>query len=71
MCGTALSRATRKTLNITILQYFHFANELYWRTTQYWNLNWCLNFNIFFTKGKVTIAYLYTSIIVNRNHFLI
>jgi hypothetical protein len=34
MCGTALSRATRKTLKITILQYFHFANELFWRTTE-------------------------------------
>jgi hypothetical protein len=36
MCGTALSRATRKTLNINILQYFHFANELFWRTTEGW-----------------------------------
>jgi hypothetical protein len=34
MCGTALSRATRKTLTINILQYFHFANELFWRTTE-------------------------------------
>jgi hypothetical protein len=34
MCGTALSRATRKTLKLTILQYFHFANELFGWTTQ-------------------------------------
>jgi hypothetical protein len=30
-----MSRATRKALKINILQYFHIANELYWRTTSY------------------------------------
>jgi hypothetical protein len=55
MCGTALSRATRKTLKINILQYFHFANELYWRTTQYLLHIFLENSEVFAALNKTKI----------------